>query len=338
MSGHLIRVEFEDISFPIDEGQTVLEAAELAGWEMPYACRAGVCNSCSGRVVDGEVVVRGAVRRAGDEVLFCQARARSDLVLTPKAIRKRESRIARRFDATIVEKESLVQGGIIRLNLRLPIGRRLKFRPGDYIRVYIDKFEFRNYSVALGSPDNKLVELHVKVYEGGIFSQKILKMKELGEKIEIEGPYGAFDLESTLGFDLIIAVSGTGYAVVKAILSELSKRKFLGKVWVFWAGRRDEELYAVDELARLGSAISGFKFIPVLSRDSSSLSGARQGHIQDWLFDEVGSLSGKFLYLCGNQSMVESLESKWLAGGGDSSKVFCDSFVSLSQGSFAEGA
>ena len=43
--------EGETIDVP--ENQTLLEAGEDQGWDMPYACRQGQCLSCGGHVADG---------------------------------------------------------------------------------------------------------------------------------------------------------------------------------------------------------------------------------------------------------------------------------------------
>lgn len=70
------------------DGSTVLEAAEQAGLELPYSCRAGVCSTCRTRVVRGAVTMMTNYALEPWEVeagyvLCCQALpASAELVLT----------------------------------------------------------------------------------------------------------------------------------------------------------------------------------------------------------------------------------------------------------------
>ncbi len=71
-------------TFPATSEQTILEAAREHGVELPSACEAGVCTTCAGQILKGEIVQSNAMGIAPDlkakgYALFCVASARSDL-------------------------------------------------------------------------------------------------------------------------------------------------------------------------------------------------------------------------------------------------------------------
>eukprot|EP00208_Stichococcus_sp_RCC1054_P004525 CAMPEP_0206149376 /NCGR_PEP_ID=MMETSP1473-20131121/37745_1 /ASSEMBLY_ACC=CAM_ASM_001109 /TAXON_ID=1461547 /ORGANISM="Stichococcus sp, Strain RCC1054" /LENGTH=184 /DNA_ID=CAMNT_0053546837 /DNA_START=733 /DNA_END=1287 /DNA_ORIENTATION=+ len=43
------------VTLEVDEGQYILDAAEDAGMDLPYSCRAGACSSCVAIMEDGQV-------------------------------------------------------------------------------------------------------------------------------------------------------------------------------------------------------------------------------------------------------------------------------------------
>ncbi|MEO6222733.1 MAG: 2Fe-2S iron-sulfur cluster binding domain-containing protein, partial [Vicinamibacterales bacterium] len=66
--------------------QTVLEAAEDAGVEIPFECRSGICGQCKTPLVSGHVTMEvqdalTAGDRARGLILACQARAVGDVVV-----------------------------------------------------------------------------------------------------------------------------------------------------------------------------------------------------------------------------------------------------------------
>jgi len=66
----------------VDGGQTMLEAAEACGADIPSLCRAGVCGTCRTRVLSGDVECASTLLDDQDRqegfVLACVTRVRSD--------------------------------------------------------------------------------------------------------------------------------------------------------------------------------------------------------------------------------------------------------------------
>ncbi|MGK7951090.1 MAG: 2Fe-2S iron-sulfur cluster-binding protein [Xenococcaceae cyanobacterium] len=68
----------------VNEEQTILQAALDAGIELPYSCNAGVCTTCSAKILTGEVDQSDGMGvspelQAEGFTLLCVAYPRSDL-------------------------------------------------------------------------------------------------------------------------------------------------------------------------------------------------------------------------------------------------------------------
>ncbi|MFT8244937.1 2Fe-2S iron-sulfur cluster-binding protein [Roseomonas sp. BN140053] len=325
-----IQVAHSDHRFPCGPEETVLEAAQRAGFEIPYSCRKGVCITCQGKVSAGAVEASGSVRSAAEgafDALFCTARPRSDLTIAPRRI-SRPLGIGqpREISARVFRKQS-VAPGVTRLHLRFPIGQRVAFRAGQYAEVLLPDGERRSYSLANSPAESDGVQLHVREHPGGAFSDGVLRALQPGDVLRLRLPFGEVEPGGQDPRPLVLLATGTGFAPVASILEEAVRRRWTRPMALYRGGRRAEDLYLPELPARWARRLPGFRYEPVLSRPDPSWPG-RTGRVQAVAAADHPDMSGMQVYASGSPAMVASArESLTRLHGLPAADFFADAFV-----------
>lgn len=299
-----ITVADTDITFPCEAAQTVLDAAETAGWSIPYSCRKGVCTTCAGGLRTGELTVRGngTVRGPQHDVLLCRAVPCTDVEITPKRIASRRPPVRKTITATVYRIRRPTRR-ITLLDLRFPIGLRAPFRAGQYLTVLLPDGDSRLYSLANSPQHNDGAQLHVRTEPGGRFSDTTLATLATGDTLTVELPYGEFSLDPDSDEPVIFLATGTGFAPIKSIIEDQIARRRDRTIHLYWGARDEADLYWGDLAAHWARQQPWFRFTPVLSRPTRTWNGAT-GWVQHAVLHDHPDLRGHQVYACGNQQMT----------------------------------
>jgi len=144
--------------------ENVLGAALAAGIPLPHSCRAGRCASCKARLLAGEIAYPEghlppgivAAESARGEVLLCQARPRSDLVVETRKTLSKSSPV----NGVVVERTAPLPAGGRRVRLMLLGTPLLAVRPGQFIDIESASGERERVPVVEATGATADVEVH----------------------------------------------------------------------------------------------------------------------------------------------------------------------------------
>ncbi len=315
-------------------GETLLEAGLRAGLALPYECRNGGCRMCLCDVLQGEVdhgmyqpeALTDAMRANG-KALMCCATALNDVAIEVAVesidpggvapVMRREARI---------ESMRPLSDDVMQLMLSLPGGERMHFGAGQYINILLGNGQARAYSFANAPHDNALIELHVKLIPGGVFSTQVFSTLKTGDTLSIEGPFGRFTLRPGNRPILLVATS-TGFAPLKSIVEDAFHRRIHRPIRLYWGVRQRSDLYMFDQCERWQREHGSFTFIPVLSREPAGDWHGRTGHVDTAILEDFPDLRDHEVYVCGSVQMVTSAVPAFLARGLSEDACFTDVFT-----------
>jgi NAD(P)H-flavin reductase/ferredoxin len=327
-----IHVAQSDISFDCADGTTILEAAKIAGYELPYSCRNGVCGSCKGKIVDGEATALGPTEalseqeKAAGYTLFCQATPCSDIRIDARSITRLDPNAHKTVDAKVYRVTRATEDVSV-LQLRFPAGTRIKFKAGQYLQILLADGSRRSYSMANPPHQNDGVQLHIRHLPGGRFSSYLESGIAAGDIVRLEMSFGDFYLREDSGKPLVFVASGTGFAPIKSILEDMFKKgKPTRDIFLYWGGRKAKDLYQADLPAKWAQQYPNFRFIPVLSEENNGKD--RTGFVHQAVMEDFPSLAGHEVYACGVPAMINAARQDFVKERGlPSDAFFCDAFV-----------
>lgn len=316
-------------SFTCADNQSVLDAAVAAGYWLPHSCRAGTCNSCHLKLVEGDVGYKQA-DELGDPIpagqcRTCMAVPQTDLVLEAPTVPKDPGQRVMKTGAKVVDVARPTHDVAV-VRLQVPVAAGFAFKAGQYADVLMKDGARRSYSMGNTPNDEGIIEWHIRRVEGGRFSTHVYDKLQPGALLRIEGPFGSFMLQHT-DAPVVLLASGTGYAPIAALLKthgdELARR---GAV-LYWGGRVMADLYGVDTVDSWERQYPGVRIVPVLSEAGPEWTG-RCGYVHAAVLEDIPDLSGYEVYACGNPLMVDAARNSFTAQGGLSpDQFYADAFV-----------
>jgi NAD(P)H-flavin reductase/ferredoxin len=322
-----VSVPDKKISFPCEPNETVLDAAQRAGYDLPYSCRKGVCGSCKGQIVSGEVRAYAGdalsqQEQAERQVLYCQTRPRSDLEIAPRSIEKANPFAIKTLNARVFRLVRMADD-VMLVHLRYPAGERVRFKAGQYVTVLLDNGETRDFSMANPPRESDGVQLHVRHVPGGTFTSHVFEKLKQGDTLRIQAPHGGFVLRDSDKPILFVAGS-TGFAPIKSIIEDAFAKGIQRDMTLYWGARQRPGLYS-DLPEKWAAQNPRFRYIPVIS--DAVEPGMRHGFVHQAVLEDHPSLAEYQAYVCGVMALCRAARKDFRAAGLPAKEFFIDTFT-----------
>lgn len=312
----------EPILFDCPAGVSVLDAAAQAGWELPYSCRRGNCETCRAPVLEGEVYPACDARGTA---LLCQVRAVSAIRIAPDRAERLQHTAHKRVRARLYRLR-MAAPDVAVLDLRFPAGVKVTFKAGQYLQVLIEGHPARSFSMASTPRVSDGVQLHVRVLPGSLFGERILGQLRPGDEVEVALPFGDFYLREGTGPVLLLA-GGTGFAPIQSLLEDALPKHKDRSFALYWGTRSADGMYAMDQVRKWQHKHPHFHFVGVISEGAAE-PPLRASLVHEAVLADYASMADHQVYVCGAPSMVSSARAAFVQERGlRAANFYSDAFA-----------
>ena len=340
---HIVRFEPVGIEIEVDEDQNVLRAAAEQGIMLMHGCKEGQCSSCKSFILEGDDIEHDRYstfalpdyEKEEGYTLLCRAHVYEDVTIELLNYDEEMIRSGLPIQQGVAEVVSNdpVTHDMRHLVLKLIEPDEIRFFPGQYMDITIPGTDtVRSFSMAnITSREGGRLEFVIKVYPDGKFSHFLDSKVQVGDRLELSGPFGVFTLRDG-DDDLVFVGGGAGMAPILALLRSMVERGLDRKATYFYGARTKRDLCFESELRDLEEKLPSFRYLPALSEPSDDDGwDGETGLITDVVKRHASDLTGAHAYVCGPPPMVEAAVPLLATLGVEEKRIYYDKFTTTGE-------
>jgi propane monooxygenase reductase subunit len=339
-----VTLEPVGLEMEVEEGETVLEAAFRQGVALMHGCKEGQCSTCKSLLIDGDAEMeRYSTFALPDHekeegyVLLCKTIPYSDMKVELLQYDEEALKFSvpiKTFRTSIEKIESLTHD-IRKLTLKLIEPTEITFHAGQFVDIYVPGHNFyRSYSMANTPKQSDKLEFMIKIFQGGKFSTLLDEQFNVGDELEVKGPFGNCIRRDNSQGDIILVGGGSGMAPLWSILHDMVDKNVQRNVTFFYGARSKHDLFYLDKFAEIEKRLDGFRFIPALSEplptdNWEGETGLITEVIERYL-ESSSTVKDLEAFLCGPAPMIDATITLLRDKGVTTDRIFFDKFVPAS--------
>lgn len=214
-------------------------------------------------------------------------------------------------------------------------GEIFDYLPGQFITILFEhqgKTLRRSYSIATPPQGSNRIEFAASYVEGGPGSEYLFHL-QLGDPIQVTGPYGRLILKEPAPRRYILLATSTGVTPYRAMIPALEQ--FLAShpestVVVFEGVQKQAEILYAEDFIKWAEQSPRVLFRAYLSRETLEQAPAyiHYGHVQAGFPDLHLNPEQDFVYLCGNPAMIDEAFESLKEQGFSTQQIVREKYIS----------
>jgi CDP-4-dehydro-6-deoxyglucose reductase len=326
-----VKIANTDLSFEVNDDETILDAALRQGIEFPYSCYSGICTTCLGKVESGKTTYANNEiygidpDNAEHEVLFCSAYAQSDLLISHPEFTSQAMERPKTIACRVIARE-ILNNAIIKIRLQPKLGTPFAYKPGQYLEL---QHGGKSYPLSIAShPDDEFIELHLLNADYSPLPEGLNSAINQHDEVVIHGPLGNAYLREDSAAPILLVAGGSGFAPMKSIIQHLISKGSRRTIHLFWGARSPQFLYLHEPLRLWDKHIANFHYTPVISEPSHQWQGL-SALVHQQVLAHYDDLSDYDIYLAGPIPMLRVAREDFLNHQANEARMFSDGFALL---------
>ena len=182
-----------------------------------------------------------------------------------------------------------------------------------------------------------MIELHIRQVQGGAATTYVHESLQVGDELNISGPYGQFFVRKSDEKDVIFIAGGSGLSSPQSMILDLLEQSDPRTIYLFQGARDVAELYNRDIFEQLTKDYPNFRYIPALNAPKAEDGWTGfTGYVHEAVADYFeNKCSGHKAYLCGPPPMIDAAISTLMQSRLFEKDIHTERFLSAADGATA---
>ena len=211
----------------------------------------------------------------------------------------------------------------------LQFSEPVSFKAGQYLMVAMSATDLRPFSIA-SAPivgGNTTIDLHIGATPENPYAWEVIEQMRTSGEVTVHIPAGTATYVAESERPILLLAGGTGFSYTWSLLQHHINSNSKRPLTLFWAVRKQKDLYLHEQVERLAAKHEHIRYIPVVEEQPTEIANAVHAQLIPAVINSGLVLGDYDVYIAGRFEMVAAARTAFSQAGLPSSQLFGDALA-----------